>query len=99
MKKFQVIGCFTFRDNDVTKISVIRCLPPGIEEKLEKNHFLCLKTSFLSQNYTPLCISMVFKQDKNSYVQYFETSHFKNNCSNPPGESILLKFSQKLSNR
>ena len=33
-----------------------------IQAKLDKNHFLCLKTPFLAQSYTPLCISIVFKQ-------------------------------------
>ena len=35
---------------------------------------------------------------KDSYIQFFKTSHFKNSCSNPPGESILLKFCQNVTN-
>ena len=33
---------------------------------------------------------------KKLYVQFFDASNFKNNNSKPPGESILLKFYQKL---
>ena len=31
---------------------------------------------FLAKNYTPLWISLAFKQNKNLYVQFFETCHF-----------------------
>ena len=56
---------------------------PWNRAKLEKNHFLCLETSFLAQNYTPSPFPWFSSETKNSYVQFFETSHFKNNCSNP----------------
>ena len=43
------------------------------QAKLEKNHFLCLKTSFLAQIYTPPLHFHGFKaKQTNSYVQFFE---------------------------
>ena len=62
--KFKVIGCSTFRDTTSQKVPFQKgmrvIVTPWNRAKLEKNRFLCLKTSFLVQNYTPLCISMVF---------------------------------------
>ena len=61
--KFKVIGCSTFRDvtsqifpiqKGMSHCDSIQYLPPGIEQNSKKNHFLCLKTFFLAQNYTPL---------------------------------------------
>ena len=40
--------------------------------KIRKNRILCLIISFLALNYIPLCISLVFKQIKESYVQLFK---------------------------
>ena len=55
---------------------------------------------FLWINLYPLLHFHGFEaKQKTSYAQFFKTSHFKNNCSNPPGESILLKFRQNESNR
>ena len=58
--KFKVIGCFTFRDMTSQKFPFQKgtshrdlIFTPWNRAKLEKNHFLCLKTSFLAQNYTP----------------------------------------------
>ena len=50
-----------------------------------------------SNLYSPLHFHGSEAKQKNLYVQFFETSHFKNNCSNPPGESGLLKFCQNVS--
>ena len=49
--------------------------------------------------YPPLHFHGFQAKQKSSYVQFFKTSHFKNNCSNSPGESILLKFCQNVYNR
>ena len=38
-------------------------------------------------------------KENNSYVQIFQTSYFKDSCSNLPGELILLKFYQNMTNR
>ena len=72
---------------------------PWNRAKLEKDHFLCPKTPFLAQSYTPSAFPLFSSKTKISDVQFFEMSHFKNNCSNPPGQSILLKFCQNVSNR
>ena len=37
---------------------------PWNRAKLEKSHFLCLKTPFMAQSYTPLCISIVSSENK-----------------------------------
>ena len=71
---------------------------PWNRAKLIKS-FLCLKPSFQAQNYTPPAFPWFSSKTKKSYVQFFETSHFRENCINPPGESILLKFCQNVSNR
>ena len=113
LTKFKGISCCTFRDITSQKFpfqkgtshrdSIFTLWNRG---KLEKYHFLTLKTSFLAQNYT--FHGSIQARQKNSYVQLFEMSHFKNNCSKPPpppppppppGESILLRFCQNVSNR
>ena len=67
----QVIGLSTFRDMTSHKFSfqnsTNHCnsiFSPWNRAKLEKKYFLCLKTSFLSQIYTALCISTVLEQNK-----------------------------------
>ena len=72
---------------------------PWNQAKLDKNHFLCLKTSFLAQSYTPLCISIVFKQKQKFIGSIFRDVSFQKQLQQPPGESILLKFCQNVSNR
>ena len=72
---------------------------PWNRAKLKKNHFLYLKTSFLAQNYTPLCISIVFKQNKNFICSIFREVSFQKQLQQPPGQSIVLKFCQNVSNR
>ena len=64
---------------------------PWNRPKLEKNHFLRLKTSFLAQIYPPPPLHVhSFEVNKKIVCSIFETSHFKHNCSNPSDESILL---------
>ena len=63
------------------QVIAIRYLPPGIEQNSKKSLFMA-ENIFSGTKLYPLC--MVFKQNKNPYIQFFETSHFKNNCSNPP---------------
>ena len=72
---------------------------PWNRAKLEKNQFLCLKRSFLAQMYTPLCISMVLKGNKRILCSIFRDFSFQKQLCQPPGESILLKFCQNVSNR
>ena len=89
--KFKVICYSTFRDMTSQKFpfqnGTSHCdsiFTPGIEQNSNKITFHAWKHLFWHKLYPPplLCISMFFKQNKNSnsYVQFFETSHFKNNC-------------------
>ena len=61
------------------RVIVIRYLPPVIQQNL-KNHFLCLKTTKL---YPPPHISMVFKQNKNSYAQFLRRLISKTTAATP----------------
>ena len=77
-QKFSVIGFSTFRHltslnflSRRERVIAMRYLPPGIEQNSKKNHFLCLKTSFLAQSYNPLYISMVLKQNKKIHMFNF----------------------------
>ena len=82
------------------QVIAIRYLPPGNRAKLREKSLFMPENIFPGANLYPICISMVLKRNKKSlYAQFFETSHFKNNCSNLPSESILLKFCQNVSNR
>ena len=102
--KFLLVGFSTFRDmtsqifplqNGTTHRDLI--FTRWNRAKLEKNHF---ENIFPGTNLYSLCISMVLKRNKNSYVEFLEPSHFKNNCSNPslppspPDELILLKIAK-----
>ena len=77
-QKFSVIGFSTFRHLTSQKFPFQKgtshryaIFTPWNRGKLEKNHFLCLKTSFLAQSYNPLYISMVFKQNKKIHMFNF----------------------------
>ena len=59
LTKFKGIGCSTFRDITSQKFPFQKgtshrdsIFTPWNRAKLEQNHFLSLKTSFLAQNYT-----------------------------------------------
>ena len=71
--EFEVIDFFT---GDMTSQS---CPFPVIAIRLEsikiimKKNTLCLKTSFLAQSYTSLCISLVFEQNKKIHMIKFST--------------------------
>ena len=59
---------------------------PWNQSKLEENQFLCLKHIFRPKIILVLFyfILLLFSgETKNSYVQFFEMSHFKNSYSNP----------------
>ena len=58
-------------------------LIPVNQTTLEKNHFLSPKTSFPALNYTPLCNSPVFSQNKKSYVQFFRRLILKTIVTTP----------------
>ena len=82
---------FYFQRYDVTKIP----LPEWNESSLFdiyplKSSKTREKWLFMPENIFPgtnLCLPLHFygseAKQRNSYVQFFETSHFKNNCSNP----------------
>ena len=70
---------------------------PWNQSKFGKNHFLSL--IFYGPKLYPLCISLIFKQNKKFTCSIFKTSHLTNNCNNPPGESIFPEFFQNVSNR
>ena len=72
---------------------------PGIEQNSRKITFMPENIFPGTDLYPPLHSHGSEAKQKNSYVQFYEMSHFKNNCSNPPGESILLKFCQNVSDR
>ena len=78
----------------------IRYLPPEIEQNSKKKTLFMPVKIFSDPKLTPLPLHFpgFHAKQNNSYVQVFETSHFKNNCSNPPGKLILLKFCQNVSN-
>ena len=73
---------------------------PRIEQNSKKNRFLSQKTSFLAQIYTPLCISMVLRQNKKFLMFNFSRRLISKTTAAtpppppppPPGKSILLKF-------
>ena len=75
-------------------MNAIRYLPPGFKQNSTKITFMP-ENIFPGINLYPLLHFHGFEaKQETSYAQFFKTSHFKNNCSNPPGESILLKFCQ-----
>ena len=57
---------------------------PWNRAKHGKNHFLCLKTSFLAQIYTPLCISMALKRNKKFVCSIFRDVSFQKQLQQPP---------------
>ena len=64
------------------------------------------KSLFMLENIFPgtklylLCISMVLKQNKHFVFSIFRDVSFQKQMQQPPpGESILLKFCQNISNR
>ena len=81
------------------QVIAIRYLPPGFKQNSTKITFMP-ENIFPGINLYPLLYFHGFEaKQETSYAQFFKTSHFKNNCSNPPGESISLKFCQNVSNR
>ena len=89
--KFKVIRCSTFMTSQKFPFQKgtsyhNSIFTPWSRAKLEK-------ITFMPGNIFSTCFQA---KQKNSYVQFFETSHFRNNCRNPPGESILLKFCQNV---
>ena len=105
--EFTIIGCSTFRDMTSQKFPFQKgmshrdsILTPWNQAKFEKKSLFMPENIFSATKlYLPLRFYGFQAKQKNSYVLFFETSHFKNNCSNPPGESVLLKFCQNVSNR
>ena len=81
------------------RVTVIRYLPPGFKRKLDKNHFLCLKTPFLAQIYAPSAFPLFSSKNKNFIGSIFRDVSFQKQLEQPPGELILLKFCQNVSNR
>ena len=85
--KFKVIGCSTFRDmmsQNFHKSSGFNIYPLKLSKTQKESLFMPENIFSGAKFYPPPCISMVFTQNqKNSYAQFFETSHFRNNCSNP----------------
>ena len=59
----------------------------------------CQKLDMVDSPIPPLSFHGFEGKQKNLYVQFFKMSHFKYNCSNPPGESVLLKLCQNVSDR
>ena len=52
--------------------------------KIKKKHLFMLENIFSGPKlYPPLYFPGFQEKQKNSYVQFFETSHLENNCSNP----------------
>ena len=105
--KFQVDGFSTFGDMTSQKFPFQNGMShrdsifiSWIQAKLDKNHFLCLKTSFLNNFIPPLHFHSFEAKQETSYAQFvFKMSHFKNNCSNPLVNRISLKFCQNVCNR
>ena len=54
-----------------------------IQAKFNKNHFLCLKTPFLAQSYTPFRISIVFKQKQKFIGSIFRDVSFQKQLQQP----------------
>ena len=91
--KFYVIGFSTFRD----MTSQIFPFQNGTSHhdsifnnwnraKLEKKSLFMPENLFPGTNLYPHLNFQCFEvKQKNSYVQFFEMSHFNNNCSNPLG--------------
>ena len=50
----------------------------------KKDYFLCLKTSFLAQNYTILFISLVFKWNKKFICLIVRDVSFQKQLQQPP---------------
>ena len=108
MQKFYVIGFSTFRDMTSQKFpfqkEMRHCnliFTPWNRGKLEKKSLLCLKASFLAQSYSPPAFPWFPSKTKNSYVQASAICDvsFQKQLQQPPGESILLKFCQNVSNK
>ena len=105
--KFKVIGCSTFRDMTPQLFPFQKgtshrdsIFTPWNRAKLGKKSLFMPENIFSGTKLYPSLHFHVFQaKQKNLYVEFFKTSHFKNNWRNPPGESILLKFSQNVSNR
>ena len=72
---------------------------PWNRAKLEKNHFFLPKNIFRGTNLYSLCIFMVLKRNKKFVCSIFRDVLFQNQLQQPPGELILLKFCQNVSNR
>ena len=66
-----------------------------------KSHFLCLKTYFLAQNYTPSAFPWFSSETKKIICSIFREVSFQKQLqyNKPPGTLILLKFCQNVPNR
>ena len=62
---------------------------PWNRAKLEKNHFLCLKTSFLAQIYASLHFHGFEAKQIFRVFNFSRCLISKTNAATPPGESIL----------
>ena len=81
------------------RVIAIRYLPPGFKQNSTKITFYAWKHLSWNKFIPPLHFHGFEAKQETLYAQFFKMSHFKNNCSNPPGESISLKFCQNVSNR
>ena len=69
---------------------------PGIDQHSKKITFIP-ENVFLGPRLYPLMYLSGFQAKQNiSYPQFLERSHLQNNCSNPPGELIVLKFCKNV---
>ena len=82
-------GCSIFRDMTSQKFSFQKetshrdsIFTPWNRTKLETNHFLCLKTFFLSQNYTPSAFAWFSSKTKK--LKNFRDVLFQKQLQQPP---------------
>ena len=55
-----------------------------IQAKLDKNHFLCLKTPFLAQSYTPSAFPLFSSKNKNFICSIFRDVSFQKQLQQAP---------------
>ena len=89
--KFKVIGCSTFRDMTSQKFPFQMGMShhdsiftPWNRAKVKKSLFMPESIFSGAKLYLPLHFHGFEAKQKNSYLQFFEMSHFENSCSNPP---------------
>ena len=86
--KFEVIGYSTFRDMTSQKFPFQKGTSHCDSIFTPCNRAKLNKSIFMLQNSTKLYPFLHFHsfqaKQKNSYVQFFETCRFRNNCSPPP---------------